>query len=279
MNSLPGCSPFEAPETLITTSRSLSAIDSDSSHNLPWYAPDHSQDTSGHACLQSPPVQTSATNDLMHSHDPFDYTALNDITFSPSSDTSAGKAKLQQLAPTTPPQTLAHACHPDAYHVSNPLCHESAASQQHAFSACANGAILPETSHPAPHSSRYLSSTLDSACQAPLNLYTSKVPSLQGPSRDLSSTTTHRCFADCSLEFSRNPPPKNDPSGFSNPKQQLPLLTEPVSGFQKLGGSNDEVYCTSSSISVDRHLQVQTFNNGGATTISVIPSVMHTLRY
>ena len=252
-NNLPDCSSIEGLETNITTSRSLSATGSDSSHNLPWYDRDHGQDTSSHAYLQSPPVQNSATNDLMHPHNPFDCTALGDTTFPQSSDTSAAKAEMQQFAPIIPPQTLAHPIHLDSYHVPKPLYHEPAADQQHAFSACTNGALLPETSHPAPHSPRVFSSTLNSACLGPLSLHPSKVPSLQDPSRGLPSTITDRGFADRSFEFNGNPLPTNDMRGFNNSEQHPALLTEPRSGFQNLGGSSDQVPCTGSSVSVNRY--------------------------
>lgn len=204
----------------MTTSSSLSATGSDGSHNLPWYGRDHSQDPLSHAYPQPPPVETSATNDLLHSHGSFDCTALGDIAFPPSSDTSAAKAKPQQFAPIIPPQNLAHAIHPNTYHVARDVYHQSAGSQSHAFSACPNGAVPPEPSHPAPHCPRYFSSTLDSACLGPHS---------QDPSHDLAGTTTRRAFADfSSMEFSRTPVPMNDPSGFNNFQPQQPASpTEP----------------------------------------------------
>ncbi|CAF9942461.1 hypothetical protein IMSHALPRED_003691 [Imshaugia aleurites] len=204
----------------MATSSSLSATGSDGSHNLPGYGRDHSQDPLSHAYPQSPPVETSATNDLLHSHGSFNCTTLGDIAFPPSSDTSAAKAKPQQFAPIIPPQNLAHAIHPDTYHVARDVYRKSAGSQSHASSACPNGAVPPEPSHPAPHGPRYFSSTLDGACLGPHS---------RDPSHDLAGTTTRHAFADfSSIDFSRNPVPMNDPSGFNNPQLQQPASpTEP----------------------------------------------------
>ena len=236
--SLSDCSSIKCLETNMNTSGSSPATDSDSIHSLPWYGQNHSHDTSYHAYLQSLPVRISATNNSMHSHDPFNYTVSGDTKCISSSDTFATKAKLQQLAPIISPHDSAQSPHLDTCHIPKLPCHGPLANQQHDLSAGTNGAILPKISCPTPQSPRCCPSTFDSAFLGQLSVQSSKVPGLQDPSRDLLSTAIPHGLVDYPLEFNRKPLPMERLVGLNDLSQQSALLREPMSGFQS------EVHCT-----------------------------------